>query len=123
MNKLLFISVLCVAVGSMGCYGGMRNVGEIGVYYKPPYSRPVPHSSPQPISTHEAFYRTHPKEYPFWLQASVYLPEALIHIIIRCMQYGVDGECHIKLAMETLHLPYVKFHQINIPCCLFYCQI
>ena len=66
MKKLLFIAVLCAAAGSMGCYGGVKNIGEVGVYYKPPYSRSAPHSLSRSVSIHETFYRTHPNEYPFW---------------------------------------------------------
>jgi hypothetical protein len=65
--KVVVIALLLALLASLsGCYVGGQNVGQVGFYYQPPYTRPKPPPSSEYIIAPPVTYVTSPAVYPFW---------------------------------------------------------
>lgn len=66
MKTVVFVLLLALLASVSGCYVGGQNVGQVGIYYQPPYTRPEPPNSSEYIVAPPVNYVTSPTVYPFW---------------------------------------------------------
>ncbi len=66
MKARVFLLIVLAVLSVSGCYVGSRNLGEVGVYYTPPYTRSQSESYPRWIEAPEVGSREYPSAYPYW---------------------------------------------------------
>jgi hypothetical protein len=66
MKRIVFLALTVFLFSLSGCYMGIRNVGEVGVYYNPPYARDGILVYPDWIPVRDTDYKPYSSLYPFW---------------------------------------------------------